>query len=746
MSVAETANRLVGSGSDGSERQWKTVPEAPRRRAGGTLSRDTEPALPYSGMSGQIAHFRLNGYLGRGARAVVYLAQDARTQQNVALKVMAPELASDTAFRSRFLRESRIVAAVTHPNILPVYEADEADGALYLAMRYVQGGDARSLLNRSGPLPAASAWDIIAAVAAALDVAHMHGLIHGDVRPANILLDVPSTDDGAPPPGGGEFGQVYLSDFGMSRSSAPGEVIAAGQAEPLDYAAPEQIEKQETDGRADLYSLACAGFELLCGSPPFGQDQGLTLMYAQLYAPPPSVSARRPDVPTAVDSVLATALAKNPADRFPSCSQFAEALGAALGLAPGDVAGAAPLQVQGSPAAPVPGPWADYPPPGPAYPAGGPEYPPAGAAYPPAGAAYLHAEAAYPQGGPAYPPAGAAQPPAGAAYPPAGPAYPPGEAAYPPGEGAYPPGEAAYPQNGPAYPQNGPAYPPAGPAYPPAGPAYPPGGPAYPPGGPAYPPAGGVGDPGQQPPPDATLASAPTLYGPWQTSAHPQRPASPPRPGMDLVSKLRSAYPRPGRLPAGRRLVLAAAAVAIVIVGIVVGLSLSGKSSPSTPAASSRTAATSPPRSSLASRQAAAVSGLLGSSAATRRSLEGAVSEVRNCSSLGSATSQIRTVVSQRSSEYRRAAALSLADVAGGAAVKTDLLTALRASLDADRDYLIWARQQRRSGCTPAARSGAYATAIGADGQAGVAKDTFVQAWNPIAAKYGLPQESPGDI
>jgi len=641
------------------------------------LSRDTEPALPYSGMSGQIAHFRLNGYLGRGARAVVYLAQDARTQQNVALKVMAPELASDTAFRSRFLRESRIVAGVTHPNILPVYEADEAEGALYVAMRYVQGGDARSLLNRSGPLPAASAWDIIAAVAAALDTAHTHGLVHGDVRPANILLDAPSTDNGAPPPGGGDFGQVYLSDFGMSRSSASGEVIAAGQAEPLDYAAPEQIEKQETDGRADLYSLACAGFELLCGSPPFGQDQGLTLMYAQLYAPPPLVSARRPDVPAAVDSVLATALAKNPADRFPSCGQFADALRAALGIGPGDMAGLAPPQVHGGPAAPVPGPWPDYPPPGPAYPPGEPAYPPGGA------------------------------------YPPDAPAYPPGEAAYPPGEAAYPPGGAVYP-----------------------------------PGGPTYPPASGVGDPGQQPPPspDATLASAPTLYGPWQTPTHPQRPAPPPRPGVDLMSKLRGAYPRPGRLPSGRRLVLAAAAVAIVIVGIVVGLSLSGKSSPSTPA-SSHSAATSPPStSSLASKQAAAVSSLLGTSAATRRSLEGAVSEVRNCSRLGSATSHIRTVVSQRSSEYHHAAALSLADVAGGAAAKSDLLTALRASLDADRDYLIWARQQRRSGCTPAARSGAYATAIGADGQAGVAKDTFVRAWNPIAAKYGLPQESPGDI
>ncbi len=578
------------------------------------MSRDTDPVLPYSGMSGQIAHYRLGGYLGRGSRAVVYLAQDERTQQNVALKVVAPELASDTAFRSRFLRESRIVAAVHHPNIIPVYEADEANGTLYVAMRYVQGGDARSLLNRHGPLPSAWAWDIIAGVASALDAAHAHGLIHGDVRPANILLDAPA---GAPRRAdGSEFEQVYLSDFGMSREPVPGEVIAAGQVEPLDYAAPEQIEKQETDGRADLYSLACTGFELLCGTPPFGQDQGLTLMYAQLYAPPPSAVARRPELPAAVDAVLATALAKNPADRFPTCGQFAEALRAALAGAPSE--------------------------PGPAW--------------------------------------------LGAPGSPAGPAT-----------------------------QTLPGYGPPGGAW-------------------------------QQPPaPEATPAPAPVLYGPgWQAPTQPQPPAAPGRAGPDLISRLRRIYPPPGRLPTGKK--LAAVAAAVVIAAIVVGLALSGRSSPGTPAASRAAASPQPSGTTLASRQAAAVSSLLGSSAATRRSLEGAVGEVRNCSSLPSATSQIRAVVSERSTEYRHASALSLADVAGGATVKADLLTALRTSLDADRDYLAWARQQRSSGCSPAAQSRAYNTAIRADGQAVAAKAAFIQVWNPIATKYGLPQESPGDI
>ena len=141
-----------------------------------------------------------------------------------------------------------------------------------------------------------------------------------------------------------------------------------------------------------------------------------------------------------------------------------------------------------------------------------------------------------------------------------------------------------------------------------------------------------------------------------------------------------------------------------------------------------------------------AVSGLLSSSAATRRSLEGAVADARNCSNLASATSQIQAVASQRNAEYRRAKALSMDGLPNGAAVKSDLLAALRASLDADRDYLTWARRELHSGCRPASRAPAYNAAVGADSQAGAAKATFVQAWNPVAAKYGDPQESAGDI
>jgi len=146
---------------------------------GATVSRETEPVL--SGMSGTVADYRLDGYIGQGTSAVVYLARDERSGRPAAIKVMAPELARDEAFRAQFLHEARAAAALNHPHIIPVYQAGEANGTLYLAMHYVQGGDARSLLNRFGPLPFAWAWTIIGQVASALDAAHAHGLIHRDV-------------------------------------------------------------------------------------------------------------------------------------------------------------------------------------------------------------------------------------------------------------------------------------------------------------------------------------------------------------------------------------------------------------------------------------------------------------------------------------------------------------------------------------------------------------------------------------
>ncbi len=274
----------------------------------------------------QIAGYRLEEQIGRGGMAVVYRALDLRLDRHVALKILAPGLALDDAFRQRFIRESRAAAAVDHPHIIPVFEAGEADGVLFIAMRYVHGGDVRTLLDTAGALSAGRAADIITQVASALDAAHSHGLVHRDVKPGNMLLDSTS--------GSGRQDHVYLSDFGLSKQSlSVTGLTSTGQfLGTLDYVAPEQIEGRPVDGRADLYALACASFEILCGTPPFRRDQGLAVVWAQLSEAPPSLSARRADLPVSIDAVFAKAMAKGPADRYPTCLAFATALREALGL------------------------------------------------------------------------------------------------------------------------------------------------------------------------------------------------------------------------------------------------------------------------------------------------------------------------------------------------------------------------------------------------------------------------------
>jgi serine/threonine-protein kinase len=595
--------------------------------------------LPVAGLPGTVAGYRLDGYVGQGSRAVVYLAQDERLQRRVALKVMAPELARETGFRTRMISESRAAAALGHPHIVPVFQADETDGALYAAMRYVTGGDGRSLLSRHGPLPLGYAWRVIAQIASALDAAHAHGLIHRDVRPANILLDSDDAGDGA------ASGHAYLSDFGMSQAFPPGQVITPDQAAGiLDYLAPEQIEGRDLDGRADQYSLACTGYEFLCGTPPFGPDQGQTLMYAQIYADPPAASARRPGIPAAVDSVLATALAKDPAERYPSCGRFAAELRAALGLRPGEPAD---------------------PPRSPAPRGFGPRI-------------MLRA-------------APAASRPA---------------------------------VSQPAVSQ----------------------------------PAPDVGQPGR-----AASQAAPTANEPHAevtdppTEPGPQGPATAGDPGS------------PDPEPSARRIrtrgpVLAAGAAVVVAAAVVAGVALSGRSAPahpvastpaptasspspsSSPSLSSPSAASSPSAPVTASQQAAALSALLTSSAAARTALHNAVTQVGGCTNLSGAVNQLQAVANQRAGQYGRASALPTAALPGGAQVKSKLLAALGSSLTADRDYLSWARQQLKSGCTPSSQSSAYNAAFSASQRADAAKQAFVQVWNPVAARYGVAQKSPRDI
>ncbi|HMH89892.1 MAG TPA: serine/threonine-protein kinase, partial [Streptosporangiaceae bacterium] len=209
----------------------------------------------------RIAGYVLEAQIGAGGMAVVFRARDERLGRPVALKLLAAGLAADGGFRQRFIRESRAAAAVDHPNIIPVYDAGEADGVLFIAMRYVQGGDVRTLIDQNGPLAAARAWAIISQVAGALDSAHRHGLIHRDVKPGNILLDDAGAAGKNRGPGHGDQPEhVYLSDFGISKQPAGASSLTlAGQfVGTLDYIAPEQIDGRDLDGRADLYSLGCA--------------------------------------------------------------------------------------------------------------------------------------------------------------------------------------------------------------------------------------------------------------------------------------------------------------------------------------------------------------------------------------------------------------------------------------------------------------------------------------------------------
>lgn len=274
----------------------------------------------------RVAGYRLEGQIGQGGMAVVFRAHDERLDRQVALKILAPALAADDTFRQRFIRESRAAAAVDDPHIIPVFEAGEAAGVLFIAMRYVGGGDMRTLMDREGPLSAGRAAAIVSPVASALDAAHVAGLVHRDVKPANVLVDAqPGRPD-----------HVYLSDFGLSKGAAS-SLTGTGQfAGTLEYIAPEQIEGKAVDGRADEYALACAAFELLTGAPPFRRDEAMAVMYAQLSEPPPLLTFRRPDLPPAADQVFARALAKAPEDRYPSCREFADALRAAFGLQPYD--------------------------------------------------------------------------------------------------------------------------------------------------------------------------------------------------------------------------------------------------------------------------------------------------------------------------------------------------------------------------------------------------------------------------
>ena len=261
--------------------------------------------------------------IGSGGMGEVYRALDERLGRRVALKVLLRRLADDAGFRERLLRESRLAASLDHPNVVPVYEAGEADGRLFIAMRYVDGTDLKALLRREGALEPARAIALATQIAAALDAAHALGLVHRDVKPSNVLIDQQ---------GGREH--VYLADFGLTQSASDREPAEGSLMGSVDYVAPEQIRGDEVDARADVYALGCLLFEALTGTVPFTGVSEVAVVYAHLDEEPPAASGRRPGLPAAVDDVLRRAMAKERDDRQPTATGLVEGAAAALGLVP----------------------------------------------------------------------------------------------------------------------------------------------------------------------------------------------------------------------------------------------------------------------------------------------------------------------------------------------------------------------------------------------------------------------------
>ncbi|OIJ89940.1 serine/threonine protein kinase [Streptomyces sp. MUSC 14] len=270
-----------------------------------------------------VANYRVESEVGRGGMAVVFRAHDLRLDRTVALKLLAPELARNDTFRKRFTHESQVAAAIDHPHIVPVFDAGETDGVLYIAMRYVSGSDLRHLLDAHGALPVPDAVRIAGQAASALDAAHEHGLVHRDVKPGNILI-AEGTDRDHPE-------HVYLTDFGLTKKSLSltGFTSVGQFVGTLDYVAPEQISGRPVDGRCDVYGLACVVYETLAGRPPFRREDDMALLWAHQYDEPPPPSAARPGLAPAVDAVLARALAKSPDERYDTCLDFVAALRAA---------------------------------------------------------------------------------------------------------------------------------------------------------------------------------------------------------------------------------------------------------------------------------------------------------------------------------------------------------------------------------------------------------------------------------
>ncbi|MBV9310530.1 MAG: serine/threonine protein kinase [Solirubrobacterales bacterium] len=265
------------------------------------------------------AGYEVEGVVGAGGAGILYRARQLRLDRPVALKLVEPEVARDPVVRERLRREARMVASLDHPNVVPLYEAGEEDGSVYIVTRWVEGTELGTLIEDQGPLSVERAARTTAQIAAALEVAHEQGLVHRDVKPSNVIL---TAED-----------HVYLTDFGLAKraETAPGLTGADRMLGTVDYVAPEQIEGGDPDARSDVYSLGCVLYEVLAGEPPFASHKGgMAKMWAQVNADAPPLHDRRPDVPPALEAVASEAMAKQPEQR-PSAAGFRRSVLAAVG-------------------------------------------------------------------------------------------------------------------------------------------------------------------------------------------------------------------------------------------------------------------------------------------------------------------------------------------------------------------------------------------------------------------------------
>src|SRR5262245_25548118 len=265
----------------------------------------------------------------------VYEAEHQLLKRKAAVKTLAPELGGGADFRERFIRESQTVAAIDHPNIIPIYDAGEVDGLVYIAMRYVNGPDLEKLIGEGRTRDPREALSILEQVAGALDAAHAHEVIHRDVKPANVMVE-----DGS--------GRIYLLDFGIAKQQGGerGLTQAGVFVGTVDYAAPEQIEAKEITAAADIYAFGGVLYQALTGKKPYERETDVAVMFAHITEPPPKASEARPELPEAIDEVIARAMAKSPDERFPSSREMIEAARAAVGgsvvVAPAPAAAAPP--------------------------------------------------------------------------------------------------------------------------------------------------------------------------------------------------------------------------------------------------------------------------------------------------------------------------------------------------------------------------------------------------------------------